>query len=329
MNAENFARFLSSSAQLYHLPYVELENLVLEFPYAQNLHLLLLAKSWLEQHPQAETNLKTAAIYSTDRRKLYHFVRELSGQLISPGIQFNMLEDYLELAQLPRLPELQELPIIETGSLPLFDVTSPTNPPTETEQIRPKRKVAPPQPVSQEEIREKLSQLFQLDEPEQDAPPTPEYRIKDQKIPTSGADNAFTETLRRKLAHRLEKQPKVSQGPSKPGDIPSFNEVPLPKSAFSSWKNNFSAAYLQERLDALKKALSLQDEPWQSDPVDAIARESVTENQQLVSETLAEVLLQQGQYKKALQVYRRLILIFPEKTAFFAARIENIKNNKS
>ena len=186
MNAENFAQFLSSNAQLYHLPYVELENLVIEFPYAQNLHLLLFAKSWLEQHPQAEANLRSAAIYSTDRRKLYRFVQELSGQLIAPAVQFNMLEDYLELAQLPRLPELQELPVAETGSLPLFDISAQTTPAAETEQIRPRRKAPTPQPLGQEEIREKLSRLFQLDDPEPGTPPHSDTKERPAKTLSAG-----------------------------------------------------------------------------------------------------------------------------------------------
>jgi tetratricopeptide (TPR) repeat protein len=329
MNAENFAQFLSANAQLYHLSYVELENLAMEFPYAQNLHLLLFAKSWLEQHPQAEVNLRNAAIYSTDRRKLYTFVQELGGQLITPGAQFNMLEDYLELAQLSRLPELQELPVMETGSLPLFDVPEQIIPPAETAQIHPKRKAAPPPPLSQEEIREQLSQLFQLDGPGQNTLPRPEAPEKPLKTPTSGTDNAFAENLRKKLACRLEEHPGAHPGATTATGTPPPNGIPLPKSAFSSWKNNFSITYLQERLDALKKALSLPDETLHADPVDAIARDSVRENQFLASETLAELLLRQGQYEKALQVYERLILIFPEKTAFFAAKIENIKNNKT
>ncbi len=328
MNAENFAQFLSSNAQLYHLPYVELENLVMEFPYAQNLHLLLFAKSWLEQHPQAEANLRSAAIYSTDRRKLYRFVQELSGQLVAPAVRFNMLEDYLELAQLPRLPELQELPVAETGSLPLFDISAQIPPAAEPEQIRPKRKASPPQPPSQEEIREKLSHLFQLDEPDPGTPPHSDEQERPAKTIIAGTANPFAENLRKKLIHRLEEHPIVRPGASMPSDTPTPEGIPLPKSAFSSWKNNFSVAYLEERLDALKKALHLPDETRHSDPVDAIAIESVRENQQLASETFAELLLRQGQYEKASQVYERLILIFPEKTAFFAAKIENIKNRK-
>ena len=326
MNADNFSDFLSSNAQLYHLSYVELETLVLEFPYSQNLHLLLFAKSWLEQHPQADANLRNAALYSTDRQALYAFVQELSGQLAAPSAQFLMQEDYLELSELPRLPELQELPLLETGTLPLFDRptqpdTEPANPP-----IQPRRKAVPPPPSDRTEIREKLSRLFLLDETETTAPESPATEQL-PPIPTPPKpDQPYAKALQKAIAHRLEKHLPTFPHDSKPADS-SFNvTTPQPKSTFSSWKKHFSASYVQERLDELRKALRLPKEPLPGDPADTIAQESIRENQSIATEPLAQVFLRQGQKQKAIEVYERLILIFPEKTAYFAAKIENIKN---
>ena len=60
--------------------------------------------------------------------------------------------------------------------------------------------------------------------------------------------------------------------------------------------------------------------------IKAFAQKSLTENNEIVSETLAQILVKQGSYKKAIQVYERLCLIFPEKSTFFAAQIEKLKN---
>ncbi len=327
MNADNFSGFLSSNARLYHLSYVELESLVLEFPYSQNLHLLLFAKSWLEQHPQADANLRNAALYSTDRQALYAFVQELSGQLAAPSAQFLMQEDYLELSELPRLPELQELPLLETGSLPLFDRPTQIAAPPAGQAVQPRRKAVPPPPPDRAEIREKLSRLFLLDEPEttfsensanDQLPPNP---------PSAQPAQPYTKVLQKAIAHRLEQHPAILVRPSKPADYSSPAINPQPKSTFNSWKRHFSASYVQERLDELRKALRLPKENVSEDPADVIARESIRDNQSLASEPLAEIFLRQGQKQKAVEVYERLILIFPEKTAFFAARIENIKKS--
>lgn len=45
----------------------------------------------------------------------------------------------------------------------------------------------------------------------------------------------------------------------------------------------------------------------------------------MVSETLAELLVRQGQYEHALRVYRRLMLLYPEKKTIFAGLIEELK----
>ena len=56
-----------------------------------------------------------------------------------------------------------------------------------------------------------------------------------------------------------------------------------------------------------------------------IAKKSIQKNDDIISETLAELLVKQGSRKKAIQMYERLSLIFPEKSTFFAKKIENLK----
>lgn len=57
-----------------------------------------------------------------------------------------------------------------------------------------------------------------------------------------------------------------------------------------------------------------------------LANEVKTDPQQLMTETLAQVYVNQRKYKQAIQAYEILILKNPKKSAYFAAQIQNIKN---
>lgn len=59
-----------------------------------------------------------------------------------------------------------------------------------------------------------------------------------------------------------------------------------------------------------------------------IAKLSLEDNDDLVTETLARVYMKQGHYDKAIKTYQKLSLKIPEKKAFFASQIEVIEELK-
>tara|TARA_B100001250_G_C19697340_1_gene743167 strand:- start:30 stop:704 length:675 start_codon:yes stop_codon:yes gene_type:complete len=61
-----------------------------------------------------------------------------------------------------------------------------------------------------------------------------------------------------------------------------------------------------------------------------VAKESLIEDDDLVTPTLAKVYLEQKHYEKAISAYKKLILKYPKKSSFFAAQIKLITklNNK-
>ncbi|NNC83822.1 MAG: hypothetical protein HKN79_09600 [Flavobacteriales bacterium] len=59
-----------------------------------------------------------------------------------------------------------------------------------------------------------------------------------------------------------------------------------------------------------------------------MAKKSLDDSGGMVSDTLARIYVNQGNYAKAIDAYEQLILKYPEKSDYFAARIEKVKDLK-
>lgn len=365
MNAENFADFIQSRSRLFHLPYEELKSLVLQYPYSQNLHLLLLTKSWLEQHPEAGQNLAKAALYSSDRAVLYRHVQELIAEVSYPEENFLFGEDFLELKELPGLADFEQLPdltlpkeaavpmpappllfpeekphvpgeIAEEADLSIFDLDAeteeaPAAPLLNSPETSPERETG-------QESNPASSKLLQP-EPVESIPPVSPLPTEPH-LPAEPEPDILTEwlgvteKLEGQLSQKLLHQPDVPAKEAESSDqtpepTTGISPSPLPRTTFTSWQQQYQQSYIQQRLQDLRKALQLPDqsvaedtteqsgppaEPEQEPDVLWFARKSVQDNDDLASETLAEILVHQQQYARAIAVYERLILLFPEKS---------------
>lgn len=103
--------------------------------------------------------------------------------------------------------------------------------------------------------------------------------------------------------NKSEPEPPESTVPPFP-EVESSRPAPLPKSSFRSFK----------------KLAEIPEGPAQR------AEASVQQSAGLISETLAFLLEKQGHRQQAIDMYEKLRLIFPEKSDFFARKIENLKN---
>jgi len=81
---------------------------------------------------------------------------------------------------------------------------------------------------------------------------------------------------------------------------------------------------IEKFLEAQPKMPQIKDEEPNS-PMQS-AKQKQEENDEFVTETLASIFAQQGYYKKAIQIFEKLSLKYPEKSTYFAAQIEKIKN---
>ncbi|WP_396159484.1 tetratricopeptide repeat protein [Flavobacterium sp.] len=85
---------------------------------------------------------------------------------------------------------------------------------------------------------------------------------------------------------------------------------------------------LEKKFDLIEKFIELNPKIPQAKDTTSIPINIAKSNEtpsSIMTETLAQIYLEQKKYSKAIQAYEILILKYPEKSSFFADRIKNIK----
>lgn len=123
-------------------------------------------------------------------------------------------------------------------------------------------------------------------------------------------------------------------GPEDPEQLEATTETtpPIVRQTFSDWMGSFQPPLLEARLRPsrvgaidLKREAKIEESPKPQGIAQQLAERSVAENQDVISETLAKLYAKQGYRDKSAQMYARLALLFPEKSAYFAAEIDKLK----
>ncbi|MEM9417045.1 MAG: hypothetical protein AAF963_01695 [Bacteroidota bacterium] len=93
-----------------------------------------------------------------------------------------------------------------------------------------------------------------------------------------------------------------------------------------------SLAQLNIIQDFMQKDVPFKPRPLQAMPDEDfyldLTQNSTAFHEDLATETLARVLIQQGKLARALDIYTQLSLKFPEKKAYFASLIEELKSQR-
>ena len=93
-------------------------------------------------------------------------------------------------------------------------------------------------------------------------------------------------------------------------------EVEGQKALRSMWQKEKLAAALEEENEEIPEN------------VFEMAMNSITNEEDLVSESLAEIYIKQDKYDRAIEMYKKLSLRNPQKSAYFARKIEGVLKEK-
>ena len=315
MQAKEFINYIKNPNSLEKNSVKDLQKLVNDFPYFQSAHLLLSLASKKWDASVYQKSLKKTAIVVTNRSHLFNLIQqfEISNTVIEDSYhQKLVVEEVLE-----PIDSTKELNILKATELLIENSDSEI---TETE-FQQKTKPNAEEVLENEIAKQVVSaivekQMFNLSDTQ--------LVFNQNKEPEN-----FTDWLRliQKSNKQLSAENILDINTDNNTDIKTRLEkgkIITQESALNKKLKNL--ALIDKIIEKSPGQIKIKDDQKFYSP-EQNAKESLLENEHLVSETLAKIYALQGSVNKAVRAYEILSLKFPQKSAYFASLIQKLKNN--
>ncbi|MCH2235046.1 MAG: hypothetical protein MK078_12410 [Crocinitomicaceae bacterium] len=290
-----------------------LEEAVEKYPYASSLRFLLLKAKTNFHSTDLEKELESSANFVADREYLYEFLHseeileEKKEEKIELQTKENEVEESEEMVVEEETPESEDLAADQEV---VDDIAE-----EEKEEALPKLEYEIP-------VYDISKELGGLEEERIEREEVIEEKLTEDIDPES---LSFVEWLKLKKEGRLPKEEAQIEEKKE-----AKEEVILQLKKETKKSSKLSKSDINDLLDKFIEAepkIAKPDKDFYN-PVKT-AKQSLEEQESLVTETLAKIHLLQKNYNKAIETYRRLILVYPEKKTYFATQIEKIRALKA
>lgn len=346
MTTSEFTKLLQNPTGLNAMSYEALDNLLLQYPYCNGIRMLLLKKYKNDKHIAFERHLALASMYAADRGKLYDF---LNTSMVSNAkiVALNNKDKSKEekktkvTTQLISPPPVYQQRVSENPPVLVFQKPIRAEDIIDGNRNSDQRTEDEDRSLSSMPIEEWL-QDFEPPRIDEKGPPSKKKGFRLSRIPifekgmfdfpeAATEKPAAKKTTKAKPAKRKTKSNKAKAKPlfNEEPDFPNLEEVEDAALEFenleqmyedNSEQDNIFGLFLSQTNGLLK---SISDKKGSGDKknVEEWEDASTIENEEIVSETLADLLAKQGQKDKATKMYESLSLKFPEKSRLFADKI--------
>lgn len=286
MNKTEFISLIDNPKNLDKSHITALRNIASDFPYFQASHILLLKALFNENHYEFEKQLKSTALIVSDRELLYRFLHDINvEEILAEPIFVSSAEQ--EIAEITEVvnQQINEVLVDETFIEQISETILETK---------------------QEEIIQEIKVVIEKTEPEIS------YHSKDEK-------HSFTEWLlldKEKIKEEIIENKIVEKVTESEKIKP--NETTKPTSSNVHEFESILDKFIRENPSISRPKAEFYN------PAN-MAKQSNEGDDDLATETLANIYYKQGAYKKAIRTYEKLCLIYPHKMSYFADLIQKIK----
>ena len=263
----------------------ELQDLITRYPYSSSLRMLRSKGLQLMDDVSFEQDLKKTAVYAGDRNVLYKLMKE--AKKFEEDAPVEIIEKPTELTESAESDSILDTKIDEESFSKEIEAEAHSGQYTI-------------------EVSDEIPKLEEL-------------------IKTGSEDEKEFEIEEEAINESFDSQPEISTK-SEPASLVDFvtaaSEEKMPSQDAKKYSDKDADKKLKDFVTTKEKALKGSKPIFSAQKM---ARMSLMEDENLVTETLAKVFAKQGNYKKAVKAYKKLSLKYPEKSIYFAAQIEKIR----
>ncbi len=288
MNKEQFNEYLHSPEKLKNIELSELTLMVNDFPFCATIRIFKTLKLYIDKNVLFESDLKTTAIFSGSRKILKRHIDRLSKEKTRIF-----------------LPD-EEKPIKNTKTKI-----------NEKKPLSPKIKIINEEKSGKKNTENKIENQITKNNPikSKTLNQTEIKSIKQKNIPNKKLITSDRKLSLEELKKIVEDRIRAIEKENREKKHKTEKNKPQPKTT-----DDIIETFIRNNPSISRPTISFYD------PME-LAKESVVDKENIVSETLAKIYMDQGNYQKAIQIFNKLSLKFPEKSSYFAALIKKAKNN--
>ena len=312
MNQSEFYDILEGNYPLKTVVTEEIQELIEKYPYASNLFAIQAMALHEQENPGFELALEKAAARIGSRKKLYHLIMgKPSLELVWTQVPDDgeALEESENLINEETAEINSDQPESAIEMEPEFDSKGDIDPDPEDSQIK--------EPESQ--IQETSSEEVKIQDVEEDA----ESKLEEINSNSAGQKkprkNEFSFSF-------VKVNSKKSQAKNNPVSTFQVYDIHSTEPKSKSKTKRKEEAIIEKFLEASPSISPPTIDFGEGKSTYDLAENSGKLIEEIVTENMAMIYLKQKNFQKALQIYRKLKLKYPEKGDYFAALIKNLEN---